>query len=83
MPMKRYTRRQIITLLRQIERDIAQGKTIPQACGGAQITLRTFYRWRKDFGGVKLGQAKRLRRLERENAELKQLVAKLLSRGRF
>jgi len=83
MQTKKCKRARILALLRQIELDIAEGETIPQACRGAQITLRTFYKWRKEFGGAKLGQAKRLKRLERENAELKQLVAKLLSRDRF
>ena len=77
MPMKRYKPEQIVNLLRQIEVEIANGKTTPQACKEAEITQRTYYRWRKEFGGLKLDQAKRLKELERENAKLKRLVAEL------
>ena len=66
-----------MNLLRQIEVGIANVKTIPQACKEAEITSRTYYRWRKEFGGLKLDQAKRLKELERENAKLKRLVAEL------
>ena len=66
-----------VNILRQIEVEIANGKTTPQACRDAQITVQTYYRWRKEFGGLKLGQAKRLKELEKENARLKQLVAEL------
>jgi transposase-like protein len=77
MPMKRYKPEQIVNLLRQIEEEIANGKTTPQACKEAEITQQTYYRWRKEFGGLKLDQAKRLKELERENAKLKRLVAEL------
>ena len=77
MPMKRYKPEQIVTPLRQIEVETANGKTTPQACRDAQIRVQTFYRWRKEFGGLKLDQAKRLKELERENAKLKRLVAEL------
>ena len=68
MPIKRYKAEQIVTLLRQIEVGIANGKTTPQACKEAEITMQTYYRWRKEYGGLKLDQAKRLKELERENA---------------
>ena len=77
MPMKRYKPEQIVALLRQIEVEIANGKTTPQACKEAEITQQTYYRWRKEFGGLKLDQAKRMKELERENAKLKRLVAEL------
>ena len=77
MPMKRYKAEQIVTLLRQIEVELANGKTTPQACKEAAITVQTYYRWRKEYGGLKLEQAKRLKELERENAKLKRLVAEL------
>ncbi len=77
MSKKRYKPEQIVTLLRQIEVELANGKTTPQACRDAQITVQTYYRWRKEFGGLKLGQAKRLKELEKENARLKRLVAEL------
>lgn len=77
MPMKRYKPEQIVALLRQIEVEIANGKTTPQACKEAEIAQQTYYRWRKEFGGLKLDQAKRMKELERENAKLKLLVAEL------
>jgi putative transposase len=77
MPMTRYKPEQIVTLLRQIEVAIANGKTTPQACKEAQITVQTYYRWRKEYGGLKLDQAKRLKDLEKENTKLKRLVAEL------
>ncbi len=77
MSTKRYKPEQVVNILRQIEVEIANGKTAPQACRDAQITVQTYYRWRKEFGGLKLGQAKRLKELEKENARLKRLVAEL------
>ncbi len=77
MSKKRYQPEQIVTLLRKIEVGIANGKTTPQACRGAQITEQTYYRWRKEYGGLKMDQAKRLKELEKENARLKRLVAEL------
>jgi putative transposase len=77
MPMTRYKPEQIVTLLRQIEVAIANGKSTPQACKEAQITAQTYYRWRKEYGGLKLDQAKRLKELEKENTKLKRLVAEL------
>jgi transposase-like protein len=77
MPTKRYKPEQIVSLLRQVEVAIGNGQTTPRACRKAGITEQTFYRWRKEYGGLKLEQAKRLRELERENAKLKRLVAEL------
>ncbi len=77
MPMKKYKPERIVTLLRQIEVEIANGKSTPQACKETQITAQTYYRWRKEFGGLKLDQAKRLKEQERENAKPKRLVAEL------
>jgi putative transposase len=77
MPIKRYKPEQIVTVLRQIEVGIANGKTTPQACKEAEITVQTFYRWRKEYGGLKMDQAKRLKELEKENGKLKRLVAEL------
>lgn len=77
MPMKKHKPEQIVTLLRQVEVEIANRKSTPQACKEAEITAQTYYRWRKEFGGLKLDQAKRLKELERENAKLKRLVAEL------
>ena len=77
MPIKRYKPEQIVNLLRQIEVGIANGKTAPQACKEAEITQQTYYRWRREYGGLKLDQAKRLKELEKENVKLKRLVADL------
>jgi transposase-like protein len=77
MSTKRYKPEQIVNLLRQIEVVIANGKTTPQAGRDAEITAQTYYRWRKEFGGLKLDQAKRLKELEKENSRLKRLVAEL------
>ena len=77
MSTKKYKPEQIVNLLRQIEVATANGKTTPQACRDAEITAQTYYRWRKEFGGLKLDQAKRLKELEKENSRLKRLVAEL------
>ncbi len=77
MSTKRYKPEQVVNLLRQIEVETANGKTTPQACRDAQITVQTYYRWWKEFGGLKLDQAKRLKELEKENSRLKRLVAEL------
>lgn len=77
MPIKRYKPEQIVTMLRQIEVSIANGKPTPQACKEAEITVQTYYRWRKEYGGLKMDQAKRLKELEKENGKLKRLVAEL------
>jgi putative transposase len=77
MPMKRFKPEQIVAVLRQIEVEIANGKTTPQACKEAEITIQTYYRWRKEYGGLRLDQAKRLKELEKENAKLTRLVAEL------
>jgi len=77
MPIQRYKPEQIVTMLRQIEVGIANGRTTPQACKEAAITVQTFYRWRKEYGGLKMDQAKRLKELEKENGKLKRLVAEL------
>ena len=75
--MQRYKPEQIVTMLRQIEVAMANGKSTPQACKEAGIHTQTFYRWRKEYGGLKLEQAKRLKELEKENARLKRVVAEL------
>src|SRR6202034_241398 len=82
MPIKRYKPEQIVTMLRQIEVSIANGKTPPQACKEAEITMQTFYRWRKEYGGLKMDQAKWLKEPEKENGKLKRLVAELALSGR-
>ena len=66
-----------VTKLRQIEVLVAQGRTIGQACKEAEITEQSYYRWRNEYGGLEIEQAKRFKELERENARLKRLVADL------
>ena len=64
-------------LLRQIEVLISQGKAAPVACREAGISRQSYYRWRKEYGGLELDQAKRMKDLERETVRLKRLVADL------
>ena len=75
MMKKRHTPEQIIGKLREAEVLLAQGGTIPEACKQIEVSEQTYYRWRKDYGGLRLDQAKRLKELERENGRLKRLVA--------
>ena len=77
MAQKKHKPEQIVTILRQIEVEVANGKSTPQACRDAGITDQTYYRWRKEYGGLKLDQAKRLKELEKENAKLRRVVAEL------
>jgi len=77
MPKKTFTPEQIVAKLRQIEVLVGQGKTVPLACKEAGITDQTFYRWRKEYGGLHLEQAKRLKDLQKENAQLRRAVADL------
>jgi transposase-like protein len=74
---KKHTPEQIVSLLRQIEVAVANGKMTPAACRESGITEQTYYRWRKEFGGLQVDQARRLKELEQENAKLKRLVAEL------
>ena len=75
MPRKRFTTEQIIGKLREAEVELAKGKKVPQVCKQLGVTEQTYYRWRKEYGGLKTDQAKRFRELEKENARLKKLVA--------
>jgi transposase-like protein len=77
MGKKRHTSEQIIFMLREAEVALSQGKTVQEVCRGISITEQTYYRWRKEFGGLKVDQAKKLKGLERENARLKLVVAEL------
>ena len=77
MPKKSFSPEQIVTKLRQIEVLVAQGKSVAVACKEAGISEQTYYRWRKEYGGLRLDQARRLKELEKENQRLKRLVADL------
>jgi len=75
MRHKRFSAEQIVNKLRQCEVLLSQGQTVSQASKVVGITDQTYYRWRKEYGGLKTDQAKRLKELERENARLKRLLA--------
>ncbi len=77
MSKKHFTPEQIVTKLKQIEVLMSQGKQILLACKEVGISDKSYYRWRKEFGGLKLTQAKKFKELEQENARLKRLVADL------
>ena len=77
MSKKRHPAGQIIAKLREAEVLLAQGQTVGQVAKGLGITEQTYYRWRKEFGGLKLDQARRLKELERENVRLRKAVADL------
>jgi putative transposase len=77
MPRKRFSAEQIVVLLRQIEVLMWQGEAAPVACREAGISQQSYYRWRKEYGGLEVDQAKRMKELERENVRLKRLVADL------
>ena len=77
MPRKTFSPEQIIAKLRQIEVLVGQGQSVAQASREAGVSEQSYYRWRKEYGGLKLSQAKRLKDLEKENQRLKKLVAEL------
>ena len=77
MPKKRFGAEQIVTLLRQIEVAMSAGKSAQLACREAGISEQSFYRWRKEYGGLDLDQARKMKELEKENVRLKRLVADL------
>jgi transposase-like protein len=68
---------QVVLMLRQIEVQTAQGKSIAVACKEADVSEQSYYRWRKEYGDLKVDQAKKMKDLERENARLRRLVADL------
>ena len=77
MATRSFSPDQIVAKLRQIDDLMAAGKALALACKEAGITAVTYYRWRKEYWGLKSGQAKRLKELERENARHKRVVADL------
>jgi len=78
MPRKRFTVEQIISKLREAEVELSRGLTVGQICKKLEVTEQTYYRWRKEYGGLRTDQAKRLKELEKENARLKKVVADLM-----
>ena len=77
MSRKRFTPEQIIGMLREAEVRLSQGEKVKGICRSLGIAEQTYYRWRKDYGGMKVSQARRLKELERENGRLKKAVAEL------
>ena len=75
MPIKKYTTEQIIGMLRDAEILLAEGHTVALASKKLGIAEQTYYRWRKEYGGMKVSHAKRLKDLEKENGQLKKLLA--------
>jgi putative transposase len=72
---KKHTAEQIIAKLRQAEIEQAKGATVGEICRKIEVTEQTYYRWRKEYGGLQIDQARRLKELEKENQRLKKLVA--------
>jgi transposase-like protein len=77
MARKRHTAEDIINKLREAEVGLAKGLAVPEVCRKLGVTEQTYYRWRKEYGGLTRDQAKRLKELEQENGRLKKLVADL------
>ena len=77
MGRRRHTPKQIITALREAEVGLARGKTVAMVSRELGISEQTYYRWRKEYGGMKVDQARHLKNLERENGRLKRAVANL------
>ncbi len=77
MAKKRHTAEQIIAKLREAEILLAKGTQVPQVCRKLGVTEQTYYRWRKEYGGVRTDQVKRLKELEKQNVQLKKVVADL------
>lgn len=75
MGSKRYKPEQIILKLREADVELGRGKAVPEICRQLGITDVTYYRWRKQYGGLRVDQAKRLKELEQENNRLKRLLA--------
>ena len=74
---QRHTVEQIIGKLRKAEVDLGQGRRVPEVCRTLGVTEQTYYRWRKEYGGLKMEQAKRLKQVEQENTRLRKAVADL------
>ena len=75
MARKRFTAEQIIQKLREVQVALSKGQSAGAACKKIGVTEPIYYRWRKEYGGLRTDQAKRLKELEKENARLKKLVA--------
>lgn len=77
MSRKRFTAEQIINFIREAEVALSQGKSIGEVCRSLGISQQSYYRWRKEYGGLRVDQAKRLKEVERENTHLRKAVSDL------
>jgi len=77
MPRRKHSPEQILGKLREVEIALAKGETVAQAVRQIGVTEQTYYRWRNEYGGLSIDQAKKLKQLEQENARLKRAVADL------
>ena len=77
MERKQHTPEQIISKLREAEVELGRGATVPLVCKKLGVTEATYYRWRQEYGWMRLDQARRFKQLEQENGRLKKLVADL------
>ena len=77
MSRMRYTPEQIIGMLREAEIRLSQGQSVGEICRGLGVSEQSYYRWRKEYGGMEVNQAHRLKELERENARLRRAVSDL------
>ena len=76
MARQRFSAEQIIHKLREADVELSKGTAVKQVCRQLNIADKTYYRWRREYGGLKVDQAKRMKELEAENARLKRIVAK-------
>jgi putative transposase len=77
MSRKRYTPEQIISMLREAEVALSQGQSVGQVCRILGVSEQSYYRWRKEYGGLRTDQARRLKELEKENSRLRKAVSDL------
>jgi putative transposase len=77
MPLKKHKPEEIIGKLREVEIALAHGATTAEACRRIAVTEQTYYRWRKEYGGLKVDQARRMKDLEKENARLRRAISDL------
>ena len=75
MPRKKHRTEEIIAKLREAEVELARGQKLAAVCKKLEVTEQTYYRWRREYDGLQMDQAKRLRELEKENARMKQIIA--------
>ena len=77
MSRKRFTTEKIIGMLREAEVALAQGMKVAAICRNLEVSEQSYYRWRREYGGLKTSQARRMKELEQENSRLKKVVAEL------